>query len=991
MDGSENQATLRAMMYDLHVDPATLTLIRDQSAKLAALSENLSTWNQSAYARCIRLINSETAESLRHLWKLYSGKNHLKTSFLAAYNKEIKETADEIALQQDVINKQSMSIHGAFWYLGANGCRGVDATICNPLFAYSKVAGSRFAVDKDTRPQAGFHLLTAYARVISQYELNPDRVAPSKDPMTTLPTFNAFCLQFDAWCDSFKRLVNSNVQRLRIRIFAGDAIAFCMGLRQLRQPGYVANCYTRPGSIRTLVLDGENHPPESGDCTPTQFNVIETGYLIDRIGLLNLLPNVIDALKGPGSFLYTSTRVERLEDTTNLMEKLLCGTVSVMCALLGVVPPAYLCGHTFQAFEEFEDVRPTASRPLINRIVWVPTTSTDPKVDLAGAKICCDTDEMGQFLARVYVNMFSYELDSKSSPSQWYKYTRQTFVSLMAFLRGRTDNLDWKKCCTRIFSDVHNEETFHDLVCPYRHELFNLLNRFDLQSDLPGILVMNNNIPHNAPVNVLTVPRSIIQQIYNKLHFRSLPISFQIYAQPKKETKHEHQRHAVVQYCFGTITSTPDQAMGIVEDIAGWQGTSDLLVWAFAPLNMEDESDMKEEWDVGVALTPDNDMRGLFQSDLGDTLSILKVSKEDRKSVKTLRAFPNWRGPKSSPQGKVARVRLSDPMGDGALAESTESFIVNLPVLHIAKETYTTRIIVVGEALGTLKSRESISVDQLSTCTLTVKFGIFQVQCNHSFPVDYQTTTIRVSRVQGWLEVIAPLVTSSRRGRFTLTPFPVILSGPGSQITNCHSPYINFRQLPPLDHNRVRLDAITGISSIPNHLYSMFDEQQRSSPRSDPTMTLIKMHLNSLLYPTNKPLSVGLRLESPSGSFDLQLVFFVFELYLNFNSRSIVAEAYAMPMTTDQRELDTDITLRTKPEVHKWWMGALPSMVESARSWNHTTKCEYITEGIPRTGPSPLCSCGKGKVGQEFERIAKWKQFSADVARIAVQPIFPPW
>jgi hypothetical protein len=49
-------------------------------------------------------------------------------------------------------------------------------------------------------------------------------------------------------------------------------------------------------------------------------------------------------------------------------------------------------------------------------------------------------------------------------------------------------------------------------------------------------------------------------------------------------------------------------------------------------------------------------------------------------------------------------------------------------------------------------------------------------------------------------------------------------------------------------------------------------------------------------------------------------------------------------------------------------------------------------EGIPRKGPIPICSCGKGKVGQEFRDVVKWRQFSGLVTRVAIQPIFPvPW
>jgi hypothetical protein len=59
---------------------------------LASLSKDLSTWNSSPYVCCLRLVNSQTAETLRKFWKLYSGDAYLTPSFLATYCASIKAT-----------------------------------------------------------------------------------------------------------------------------------------------------------------------------------------------------------------------------------------------------------------------------------------------------------------------------------------------------------------------------------------------------------------------------------------------------------------------------------------------------------------------------------------------------------------------------------------------------------------------------------------------------------------------------------------------------------------------------------------------------------------------------------------------------------------------------------------------------------------------------------------------------------------------------------
>ena len=325
-----------------------------------------------------------------------------------------------------------------FWNVGDYDYITASDYSCNPLFAYSDIGGTRFGVHEDSHCERGFHLATIVANLSPNYKLDPRMGAPCHDIVDDVVAMtNAITMQFQASCSAFTRLVNSDPRRLRLRFFAGDAIAFCMGLRQLREPGYIANCYTRPGSTKPLVLDGEDHSPHGGDRTPTKFNVIETGYLIDRIGLLNLLPNVIDALEGPASVLYTSTRVQKASDETNLMESLVCADVPIICALLGVVPSAYLSGHSCHAFEEYLDLQPVDDRSLTNRIVWVPTTSTDPKVDLSITKIRCDLEELVGFCAKLYNKMFSYETESKSPTNRWYQYTRRSFAGLLEFLKRR--------------------------------------------------------------------------------------------------------------------------------------------------------------------------------------------------------------------------------------------------------------------------------------------------------------------------------------------------------------------------------------------------------------------------------------------------------------------------------------------------------------------------------------------------------------------------
>jgi MYND finger len=74
-----------------------------------------------------------------------------------------------------------------------------------------------------------------------------------------------------------------------------------------------------------------------------------------------------------------------------------------------------------------------------------------------------------------------------------------------------------------------------------------------------------------------------------------------------------------------------------------------------------------------------------------------------------------------------------------------------------------------------------------------------------------------------------------------------------------------------------------------------------------------------------------------------------------------------------------------------YWKKLLPAMAERCRDWEHTASCEYA-KGIPASleeGKSSICSCGGGKVEEEFLKEMAWKDFIPHITRVAIAPIFP--
>jgi hypothetical protein len=125
---------------------------------------------------------------------------------------------------------------------------------------------------------------------------------------------------------------------------------------------------------------------------------------------------------------------------------------------------------------------------------------------------------------------------------------------------------------------------------------------------------------------------------------------------------------------------------------------------------------------------------------------------------------------------------------------------------------------------------------------------------------------------------------------------------------------------------------------------------------------------------------------------EMPIMFFIVGSYHDLSTRSIVLEAYASIMRNDIPILHPDDFISATTEMLRIWKGMLPSMVESAGEWDHKASCEYKTEGIPLAGQNPICSCGVGKVGENFKNVKKWKEYLPHVTKVAIRPVFDiPW
>jgi MYND finger len=794
-------------------------------------------------------------------------------------------------------------------------------------------------------------------------------------------------LQFEAWCNAFRHLVKTDKpRRLIIRFSVGDAISFCWGLQALRELSIDPNCYSRPGTTRILKLETDkNHAKKP-------FDVIDTGYLVDRIGLLNILPHVNHLLQNSCSALYTSTWLEDVTAETDLLGKMLCADVGIMCMLFGVVPAAYLTGHTSTAYHEYLDSRPHTAIPLTNRIMWVMTKSGDHKLEFNRVSTHSNVAEFVPFLVDLYKNMFAFESSKTRNLAGNHAYTRQTFAFVLSYFKRRVFGIDWKECIGQVFRSlaedwarngsnlrqVMGELWVQFALCDVYLGGVDFDNKLDL-GPVPPIGALKQKIPPDPCAMVITVRRSTLQSIYDKLnaHTPHPPIAFELYV--RKESCKDKDCGCVEEYCrvscvqsvFGKLVPAANGRSGTIEeDPLKWDGTSDLQVCGYISTSVIRGWGHGFSLRFGVALTRTNETTKLFEAQLGVGLSVFCTCLKHRDTIYFFDKLPGLRRPNLY----ESFFRTEDPV-----AESTSSFIVDFPVVDFEKPSYMTHIKVIGAALARLKKKENLAIIQLSPCTLTVTFGPFQVQGNYIFPVDGGNARIRVSRVNGWIEIIAPFVVPPLRGFFTSRPFPVVLS-PWGPFYNTFRPYVNFRQLPKLDGHLTNRDSSNKTVSIPTHLMTMWTNKELALTNG---MAKIKLHIHTLLFPYPKPPVFRFKSQSLR---HVDILFFVAGLYLDPNSRSVVGEGYILPITANVSTLPrVDLEIKVYEEEMRWWLSALQSMVEQARMWKHGPNCAL-------GAALPICHCGQGQVTSAFMGVQEWRKYASIVTPIAISPIFPaPW
>lgn len=636
----------------------------------------------------------------------------------------------------------------------------------NPSFAYVS-RGEMFAVHYGADPIPGFHLAPAF--VPTKTNPQPSPAEKSFQHLTDLSKsqFRDRGMAFRSALSSTKR-----AGRLIIRVFSGDALAFCKALHYWAVSGSIeTGLYAAPWTISQLILDGGDYAEDAPSKAPSKFNIIDTSNLTDHIGLLNILLVTAPLLpRAPSSVLYTESLVSSgANPITGFVERV-CADIPAMSLLLGLAPSAYVSG--FNSHSNVHEIIAGSGKQFHERMAWKVVSLGDPVAAAHDSDVnrplVYDPEQLPKFLFGVYLKMFSAEdVVSKLRNISTHDvmemilvhYNRTSFATLMRLVKARTSQ-DWNKVMGAVMDKIEGDKQLLMGLNNYQG-FVTQLHLLGVYTDIPILQPDQKIIPVNTKVGKLSgwgsVPPLICVILVVPRHALKVFTDFDAaeIGSPTLKCEVRGPRGHNVLYdfhpVFGSVSTTGSKeytSVSVKEDPAGWTGTSPLVLsfWYPSWQLMTDPHDVFISF--GVRDSPQSQM--VFLRAFGLTMNIYEANLKD-KSVIVARERPNLPGELA----KVKTVSLgsfSTGKPDASVSAGPVSVVLDAPGQHIS--TLKIRMDVISKDLkAELMGGAKVTTSQTMPCTITIQIGTFKHPIAFPFPVDGAHAKLRIARKSSYVEV----------------------------------------------------------------------------------------------------------------------------------------------------------------------------------------------------------------------------------------------
>ncbi|KAI6007547.1 hypothetical protein F5J12DRAFT_741961 [Pisolithus orientalis] len=1036
-DGAEDRLlSIWNVFYHMMLDEGSLSLLIQQCRKLVPLAESLDSWRQGPYAHIVVMCNSDTLSEIGRFWKIWLG----TFNFDAKQAKRFKEN-----FQDGIINVQrgheadlittSMRSAGPlapvtllavseqfkrFWMTGVTDDGSPDvkpANNPNPTFAFS-LSGEKFAVHYGTDPISGFHLAEALAS--SGLECS------TKSPSVIHKVVRTARQQFGTWCKAvIRRVQNTSVSSasLVVRMYAGEALAFCQALHSVNRPSVTHTpIFVAPWKRSVVQLDDALYSPSAPAPAPTSFNVIETSNLLDHVGLQSLLTVTIPLLCGSSSStLYTDALLLAGDSPAQSTLNHICGDLSTISLLLGVVPCSYISRFTtrFNFDNMMHDITKSSSTQCHQRLAWKHINFGHHSDGLHEGELTFTPHQLARELFDIYLRMFSDEdlrkqmailsldkplLMGKIQPPGIIHYTRRSFALLLAHIRTRV-RCDWNKVINILEALVLQDRTlltgsnfYQETVCQLYLAGFSLswfgpaqIRELRSQED-PPIFRSWSMVPEVVTV-VLVVPRHAIAKVQSDLSNAGTP-----YLQCGIEVDGKHGAFACISASFGNLEISGEgenKVAVVVEDREGINGMSPLIV-SFPVLSTIVIRTSGAT--VGLAVRPNSQTAALVKK-LGLEMCLFKALLTDERYAHVL-----TRSPTTSKGTTNSEYPLVPPKLD--TVSRGNPIHVEMDISNRRIRSLTARIDIVdptGQA--SLASSCAVTVEQLSLNGAKLHVDQYHHIIPFPLPVDVTNAKLRVARKSKYVEVVAPMTLAlDVKGECNVTRnFRTTFDCGVPTLWNMHR--VNLDRCPSFKLSKSR----TAFNWLEPHVALMFSQReytlraQSTFPGSIPdTFMNLKDSLYTLFVSATRldgPTHAEFALWNPEENRFYAMIL-VTDIRLDIGSHTVVADSWIIPGSNDiqdklKREVTPALSIKTDAHESEAWRHLLPLLIERCRTWKHKPTCEYLVHNslplYPGSGSDPKkvpwCSCGMG-VGTKVLRERYGSASARYATRAAISPLF---
>ncbi|KAF4981826.1 hypothetical protein FZEAL_2453 [Fusarium zealandicum] len=1023
--------------YHLFVDEETATAVLKQATKLLSISKTLEDWNNNIFGRSIKFCDADSLSDVRRVWDRIkeAAEKCQSDSYMKTFQENVQPSRDcrKEMLGEGGTNLATMrsaapltlqagpklfEVSQQYWKDGTVTPRKAQEKTPNPLLASLLSEDELLHYGSD--PISGFHLATAYAPLEKSSPLHPQESAKG------FAAADAAKTQFSEWITAFR----SAKKNIVVRLVVADALTFCHSLQTAAATGKPANLYRRVWDSRPLMLDSKDYG--KGGPGPTAFDMIDTSNLSDHIGALNILIAAGPLLKDkPWASLFTELLVKSEDTQQKTLEKLFCGHAPTISLLLGFSPVQYWTNAKVESHvdEVFLGLMNKGAAQVEtqyrSRLAWKRDDQFSGQA--RHSKLHIDAKQLVQLISPLYDRMFSAEnisnaLDEAGKRTSSYAhFIRTSFAALLKVIMSRVAT-DWPAMCSTLVDTIAQDHRFllaangmQDLCLQLHLQEVNseawLLQEVKERPDL-GTFNAWKSLPPAVAITVV-IPRDRIVRLYEHenqpFRLASPPLVGSLRSSHGAPEAWQNM-FGDVQISFGnarTVKSPDDDEFQVTieRDQDGWAGKSPLVASFYVPTSaMQNEPGSAL---VGLCVPPTGQNSVIYGSILGMSMTVFETRVDDDSRVFITKTLPGQVG---YPIACGAVKPLDTTVNQGQDDKMTK-LLVNIPASESTITALTGYLDIKStKGKNLLKDKVPIELRQENPFVIDLVFGDNKLVCPLRFPIPVTKTgsKTRVARTTGYIEVIAPLAEPAKSPELFDFVYPSSISSSGVPAT-LNTPHLNLDNLPIIDlADKAKVRWLTTLTSLQ---FSAREKQLRDvrddSGISDNPTVNFKESLFTMFMLTSglQGGQTGLFAISHPERGGIHMLVFASALRLDGDAASVVIDAAVIPFTMSLiesgkmepfllliRTLEC-VTITVNDGELALWKKTLPALAERCRTWSHGRKCEYKRKGatIPLSledGERVLCSCGNGRLPDDFVSLPEWDKAAPNAVRIAISPTY---